>query len=307
MVLNGHMDTVPIDNESLWTTDPFGARGPGRLPLRPRRLRHEGRARRPDRRRALPERDRPRSSCSGSLVLHFAAGEERGEPGTRSLLEAGFARRLRDHDGADQPEGGDGDPRRWRPMRCGSRAARSTRAGPRRASTRVWALGAGPGRCSRSTTPRSGPRHRCSGRLLHADAVAAGSRRTRSPTTARSRRQAAAARRDGRGRAGGPARAHAGALEGLNPELEYELGTDYVVEPAEIPPDEPVRRQRMLAAVRRGDGRAERGLGRAVLERRAQPGERRGDDRRSRSGPATPPSATARTSACRSPSSSRRQ
>lgn len=26
----------------------------------------------------------------GSLVLHFAAGEERAEPGTRSLLEAGF-------------------------------------------------------------------------------------------------------------------------------------------------------------------------------------------------------------------------
>ena len=24
LVLNGHMDTVPIDNESLWTTDPFG-------------------------------------------------------------------------------------------------------------------------------------------------------------------------------------------------------------------------------------------------------------------------------------------
>src|SRR5437867_557601 len=25
LVLNGHMDTVPIDDESLWTTDPFGA------------------------------------------------------------------------------------------------------------------------------------------------------------------------------------------------------------------------------------------------------------------------------------------
>jgi succinyl-diaminopimelate desuccinylase len=33
----------------------------------------------------------PRSELAGSLVLHFAAGEERGEPGTLSLLNAGFA------------------------------------------------------------------------------------------------------------------------------------------------------------------------------------------------------------------------
>jgi succinyl-diaminopimelate desuccinylase len=87
LVLNGHMDTVPPDDLSLWTVDPFGGAleegavwGRGalmkgglvcqiacahvlpRLPARPR----------------------------GTLVLHFACGEETGERGTLSLLERGF-------------------------------------------------------------------------------------------------------------------------------------------------------------------------------------------------------------------------
>ena len=88
LVLNGHLDTVPIDDADLWTVDPFGAivRGGymyGRgacdmkagLAVQIAVAHHLAR-----------DLDR----LDGSLVLHFAAGEERAEPGTLSLLEAGF-------------------------------------------------------------------------------------------------------------------------------------------------------------------------------------------------------------------------
>jgi succinyl-diaminopimelate desuccinylase len=89
LVLNGHLDTVPIDNESLWTTDPFGAEirdgflyGRGACDMKAGLAVQIGVA------HYLSELDP--EDLHGSLVLHFAAGEERGEPGTRSLLEAGF-------------------------------------------------------------------------------------------------------------------------------------------------------------------------------------------------------------------------
>jgi succinyl-diaminopimelate desuccinylase len=88
LVLNGHLDTVPIDDFSRWTTDPFGAEikggflyGRGSCDMKAGLAVAIGVA------YALAERPQP---LAGSLVLHFAAGEERGEPGTLSLLDAGF-------------------------------------------------------------------------------------------------------------------------------------------------------------------------------------------------------------------------
>ena len=89
LVLNGHMDTVPIDDELLWTSDPFGAEvkdgylyGRGACDMKAGLAVQIGVAHYVD--------SFPPSQLKGSLVLHFAAGEERGEPGTVSLLDAGF-------------------------------------------------------------------------------------------------------------------------------------------------------------------------------------------------------------------------
>lgn len=89
VILNGHMDTVPIDDESLWTVDPFGAEirdgflyGRGACDMKAGLAVQIGVA------DYLTTVDP--AELHGSLVLHFAAGEERGEPGTRSLLDAGF-------------------------------------------------------------------------------------------------------------------------------------------------------------------------------------------------------------------------
>ena len=87
LVLNGHTDTVPIDDPQLWSVDPFGAEikdgalwGRGAVDMK------GGLAAQIACARVLSTiRDR-----RGSLVLHFAAGEEKGEPGTRSLIERGF-------------------------------------------------------------------------------------------------------------------------------------------------------------------------------------------------------------------------
>lgn len=88
LVLNGHMDTVPIDDEVLWTVEPFGAslrdgymygRGTcdmkGGLAVQIAVAEHL----------ALRQ-----EHLKGALVLHFAAGEERAEPGTLSLLKEGY-------------------------------------------------------------------------------------------------------------------------------------------------------------------------------------------------------------------------
>ena len=88
LVLNGHMDTVAIDDRALWSADPFGGElrdgavwGRGSVDMK------GGLAAQIACARALSRR---REDLSGSLVLHFAAGEECGEPGTLSLIEHGF-------------------------------------------------------------------------------------------------------------------------------------------------------------------------------------------------------------------------
>ncbi|MEZ5100110.1 MAG: ArgE/DapE family deacylase [Thermoleophilia bacterium] len=88
LVLNGHMDTVPIDDESLWRTSPFEPVvadgymwGRGACDMKAGLTVQIGVAH-------LLARHRDR--LRGTLVLHFAAGEECGEPGTLSLLQHGF-------------------------------------------------------------------------------------------------------------------------------------------------------------------------------------------------------------------------
>ena len=115
---------------ATWTwSRPRGAvRAPdrGRPALRPRRLRHEGRARGDD--------GRARRSCASSAacgwcfaVVPDEESEEEVDRGTELLIRNGFTRRLRDHRRADRPAhrragqgrardaargGGDGRPRR---------------------------------------------------------------------------------------------------------------------------------------------------------------------------------------------------
>lgn len=88
LVLNGHMDTVPIDDESRWKSDPFGGEirdsavwGRGSVDMKGGLVTQIACA------RFLARR---RESLRGSLVLHFAAGEECGEPGTLTLLDRGY-------------------------------------------------------------------------------------------------------------------------------------------------------------------------------------------------------------------------
>jgi succinyl-diaminopimelate desuccinylase len=87
LVLNGHMDTVSPGERARWTVDPFGGEerdasiwGRGATDMK------GGLACQIACARALSGLP----ALSGSLVLHFAVGEERGEPGTRSLIERGF-------------------------------------------------------------------------------------------------------------------------------------------------------------------------------------------------------------------------
>jgi succinyl-diaminopimelate desuccinylase len=88
LVLNGHMDTVAIDDASLWRDDPFGAVvkdgyvwGRGACDMKAGLAVQiavaQYLARRPER-------------LKGTLVMHFAVGEECAEPGTLSLVKAGF-------------------------------------------------------------------------------------------------------------------------------------------------------------------------------------------------------------------------
>lgn len=86
LVLNGHVDTVPAGDG--WTVDPFAGE------IRDGRLYGRGAC---DMKAGLAVQiavahavARRRDELRGALVLHFAAGEETAEPGTRSLLEAGF-------------------------------------------------------------------------------------------------------------------------------------------------------------------------------------------------------------------------
>ncbi|RYE42301.1 MAG: M20 family peptidase [Hyphomicrobiales bacterium] len=87
LVLNGHLDTVPVDDAPRWTVDPFAAT------VRDDFMYGRGSA---DMKGGLAVQvavahtlmQRP-DKLKGDLVLHFAAGEESGEPGTLSLLQAG--------------------------------------------------------------------------------------------------------------------------------------------------------------------------------------------------------------------------
>ncbi|GGL64093.1 M20 family metallopeptidase [Halocalculus aciditolerans] len=90
LVLNGHLDVVPAGDEAEWTHDPYAGvvedgrlygRGSadmkGNLALAMLALR--------DLRDAIDADTR-----GGSVVFHAAMGEETGEPGTESLLDAGY-------------------------------------------------------------------------------------------------------------------------------------------------------------------------------------------------------------------------
>jgi succinyl-diaminopimelate desuccinylase len=88
LVLNGHMDTVPIDAGDRWASDPFQATvrdgyvyGRGACDMK------AGLAVQIAVAHHLVALGEP---LRGTLVLQFAAGEECGEPGTLSLLDAGF-------------------------------------------------------------------------------------------------------------------------------------------------------------------------------------------------------------------------
>jgi succinyl-diaminopimelate desuccinylase len=90
LVLNGHMDTVPIDDPGLWETDPFEL-----VPKEDGFLYGRGAC---DMKAGLTVQiavaqylAKHRDRLTGSLVLHFAVGEECAEPGTLSLLEGGFS------------------------------------------------------------------------------------------------------------------------------------------------------------------------------------------------------------------------
>jgi len=90
VVLNGHLDVVPADDPDAWTHDPYdptveGDRMYGRgtvdmkagvavAMLTANRLRD----------------DLENGSLDGRVVVHAAMGEETGDPGTKSLLEAGY-------------------------------------------------------------------------------------------------------------------------------------------------------------------------------------------------------------------------
>jgi succinyl-diaminopimelate desuccinylase len=88
LVLNGHMDTVAIDDLSRWTVDPFGGViGDGHVWGRGSVDMKGGLACQIACARVLSRLD---GELRGDLVLHFAAGEECGEPGTLSLIEEGF-------------------------------------------------------------------------------------------------------------------------------------------------------------------------------------------------------------------------
>jgi succinyl-diaminopimelate desuccinylase len=90
LVLNGHMDVVPAGNRSEWTHDPYGAEieddklyGRGSVDMK------AGLA--IAMLTAVALRDPIESGAiDGSLVVQAAIGEETGDLGTRTLLEAGY-------------------------------------------------------------------------------------------------------------------------------------------------------------------------------------------------------------------------
>ena len=103
LVLNGHIDTVPIDDLERWTIDPFEPTvrdgylyGRGACDMKAGLTTQIAVA------HHLAALGKP---LKGSLVLHFAGGEECGEPGTLSLSGARLHRRLRHRHRADTAPG----------------------------------------------------------------------------------------------------------------------------------------------------------------------------------------------------------
>ncbi|MGA8038706.1 MAG: M20/M25/M40 family metallo-hydrolase, partial [Acidimicrobiia bacterium] len=86
VLLNGHLDTVPVDDASKWRVDPFsGVVEAGAVHGRGACDMKGGLAIQV----AVAQWLAAHGQADG-LVLHFAMGEERGEPGTEDLLAAGF-------------------------------------------------------------------------------------------------------------------------------------------------------------------------------------------------------------------------
>lgn len=88
VVLNGHLDTVPVSDPGKWQYPPFGGeQDSGRLYGRGSTDMKAGLAiamlTMVDYRERLSPGD-------GTLIFHGARGEETGDPGTRTLLEAGY-------------------------------------------------------------------------------------------------------------------------------------------------------------------------------------------------------------------------
>ena len=88
LILNGHLDTVPTDDLSLWNVEPFSGE------IRDGYLYGRGAC---DMKGGLSTQiavahylTNHLDRLKGTLVLHFAAGEEKAEPGTLSLLDAGY-------------------------------------------------------------------------------------------------------------------------------------------------------------------------------------------------------------------------
>ncbi len=86
VLLNGHLDTVPVEDREEWRFDPFeGVIADGAVHGRGACDMKGGLAIQVAVAQWLASVGR-----ADGLVLHFAMGEERGEPGTEDLLEAGF-------------------------------------------------------------------------------------------------------------------------------------------------------------------------------------------------------------------------
>ncbi|MGB8360030.1 MAG: M20 family metallopeptidase [Acidimicrobiia bacterium] len=86
VLLNGHLDTVPADDADQWRYDPYsGTVADGAVHGRGACDMKGGLAVQV----AVAQWLATKGLANG-LVLHFAMGEERGEPGTEDLLAAGF-------------------------------------------------------------------------------------------------------------------------------------------------------------------------------------------------------------------------
>jgi len=86
LILNGHMDVVPEGNQSQWVDDPFsGLLRDGRIYGRGSSDMKGGIAIALEAARVIRQSG---FQLKGDLILTFAMGEETGEPGTKSILEA---------------------------------------------------------------------------------------------------------------------------------------------------------------------------------------------------------------------------